>query len=288
MEPEKRIVEFWLNQKGFFVLKNINAGKSVIDFLALKFDSKNSSGDKIKLDKVVQVEVACSVSGEVLVNNYLSKFKDKNIMRKIKSVINSFVSSSFNNSLSTSPSTSSSSASSPVGVSKSVGNNLKYENWLITNTRVLKKDLKRDFGSDSSVSIIPFKEVIDEVIKKLDRQNYQDSVIRSLQLLKFLYLKSLMRGFRIGKQRLSRRERINLLKELLKQKGSVKVVLDEGLGEVITKRFLRKNKDWLVDFIRKLPKKERVNLFVKVSKTKKKGVNKVDNKRIKTLLSYFE
>ena len=38
MGPEKEIVQLWLNRKGFFTIKDINAGSRVIDMIAIKQD----------------------------------------------------------------------------------------------------------------------------------------------------------------------------------------------------------------------------------------------------------
>jgi len=80
MGPEKEIVELWLNRKGFFTIKDINAGSRVIDMLAIKQDKKL---------KIAHVEVACYISGSVSTkaNDLLKKFNSNSVTKKIKQSI---------------------------------------------------------------------------------------------------------------------------------------------------------------------------------------------------------
>ncbi len=80
MGPEKEIVELWLNRKGFFTIKDINAGTRVIDILAIKQDSQ---------PKVAHVEIACYVSGSINAkkDELFQKFNSNSVTKKIKQAI---------------------------------------------------------------------------------------------------------------------------------------------------------------------------------------------------------
>ena len=88
MNPEKEIVNLWLNKKGFFTINDINAGKNkVIDIIAIKL----ANG---KLERVEHVEVNCSISSTIVdkdINEYIRKFEDKTVIKKVKQVVKEFV-----------------------------------------------------------------------------------------------------------------------------------------------------------------------------------------------------
>jgi len=80
MGPEKEIVELWLNRKGFFTIKDINAGNRVIDMIAIKQEAQ---------PKIAHVEVACYVSGAISAktSDLLKKFESSSVSKKIKQSI---------------------------------------------------------------------------------------------------------------------------------------------------------------------------------------------------------
>ncbi|MBI2664892.1 hypothetical protein HYX10_06155 [Candidatus Woesearchaeota archaeon] len=78
MRAEKEIVELWLNRKGFFTIKDVNAGSRVIDFLAIKQDAN---------PKIAHVEVACFVSGDAKPSDLVKKFDSSAVVRKIRQTI---------------------------------------------------------------------------------------------------------------------------------------------------------------------------------------------------------
>ncbi|MAG16250.1 hypothetical protein CMO88_04270 [Candidatus Woesearchaeota archaeon] len=80
MGPEKEIVELWLNRKGFFTIKDINAGSRVIDMVAIKQD---------KTSKIAHVEVACYVSGSIATkaSDLMRKFNSAAVVKKIRQTI---------------------------------------------------------------------------------------------------------------------------------------------------------------------------------------------------------
>ena len=81
MGPEKEIVELWLNRKGFFTIKDINAGSRVIDLLAVKLDSP---------PKIAHFEVACYVSGSISAkpSEFLKKFDSSSATKTINNIQN--------------------------------------------------------------------------------------------------------------------------------------------------------------------------------------------------------
>ena len=146
MEAEKSIVNLWLNSKGFFIINDINAGKSVIDILAIKFSEGKS-------EKVKHVEVSCSLKGELPASEYQRIFESAEVKKKISQVLLEYV-----------------------------GSSVEYENVLVTNAKIPKEALH-------DITIIPFSKVISEVISSVDSQNYRNTVTRSIQLFKYIFLK---------------------------------------------------------------------------------------------------
>ncbi len=84
MFPEKEIVGMWLNAQGYLVVNDINAGKKVIDALALKVE-------KGQLIEAVHVEVAVSVTGfSSNFSEISNKFEDLLVKKTIGDYINKF------------------------------------------------------------------------------------------------------------------------------------------------------------------------------------------------------
>ncbi|MBS1266590.1 MAG: hypothetical protein MAG795_00557 [Candidatus Woesearchaeota archaeon] len=139
MFPEKKIVNIWLNQNGFSVINNINAGKNrVIDTLAIK-----SSKQK---PMVQHIEINCSVSMQPKSKRAIAKqFNNNEIEKEIKKFLK-----------------------------KHLGYTPKYQKVLVTTSTQKIKGIK----------IISFQKILFEVTNKLDMQNYQDPVIRTLQLIR--------------------------------------------------------------------------------------------------------
>ncbi len=236
MDAEKRVVELWLNRQGFFTIKDINAGKNVIDIIGIKL--KNS-----QLDRIVQVEVACSVSSELPITDYIKKFKDKEVIKKIRGIVSSFV-----------------------------GQDKEYEKILITTSRVNTKAV-------NDIQVIKFSNILTDVLAKLDKQNYQNAVVRTLQLVKFILLKrkKLVR-------KLSKREQLSQFGSFLPKREAYSIIMKSNLPEKITKNYLKKNKDWLVEFLRKIRKDEREKIIKGINRRKKKQ----KLVKVKPLRSFFK
>ncbi len=164
MSPEKDIVNWWLNRKGFFTLNSIRVAQNKeIDILAIKF------GNTIK---VHHVEVSCSIgpvgnltmdksdfneSVQKFVNR---KFEDLEIVKKLKKSISEFV-----------------------------GESYSYEKILVIGAlaKGTREKTIRELQS-RGIHIHKFEEILFEVIASLDKQNYRHPTIRNLQLMKYMLL----------------------------------------------------------------------------------------------------
>lgn len=144
MNPEKSIVNLWLNKKGFFTVNDINAGSRVIDILAIK----QKDGTRVQ-----HIETMCSITSAVVTGaekkDLMKKFDDVNVVKQVKNKIKSYL-----------------------------GTDADYEKVLVATGDV---DLK-------GVNVIRFDDVLLDVIKDLDTQYYKNSVVRTMQLLKYLLI----------------------------------------------------------------------------------------------------
>lgn len=78
MNPEQQIVNLWLNNQGFFTVNDINAGKRVIDIIAIRQE---------KEPKIQHVEVNCSVAGNMATKKdqeeLLKRFNSNSVVRAV-------------------------------------------------------------------------------------------------------------------------------------------------------------------------------------------------------------
>ena len=219
MNAEREIVELWLNKLGFFTMKNINAGKNVISLIAIKTKNKG-------VERAAHIEVACSISNNLSMQDYLKKFNDKNVESKVKSVLKKFV-----------------------------GKDVNYEKILVTTA-------KRKF---KEVQTIDFQDVLRNVIKNLDKQKYNDSTIRTLQLLKFIYLKR-----NKSYKDIPNSKKKEIFISSLGDKRFQREFINSIYAEDIIKKYLRRNKTFLVEYLRSLSRKTRDNLLSEIQKEKPK------------------
>jgi len=85
LNPEKKVVDFWLNQKGFFTIKNINVAENKeIDFIAIKFGDEG-------IRKIIHYEVYCSISSPPNLAELKKRFEDKLVVKKINGIIEKFI-----------------------------------------------------------------------------------------------------------------------------------------------------------------------------------------------------
>lgn len=151
MNPEKEIVNWWLNKRGFFTINSIKVAKNKeIDILALKL--KNG-----KLEKILHVETYCSISSvdNLSPKQYLEKFEDKLVVNKVKDCIKKY-----------------------INVDKG------HEKSLVLGATAKLEDFKKLKG----IKIYLFEDILTDVLVSLNKQNYRNEIIRTLQLVKFLAL----------------------------------------------------------------------------------------------------
>ena len=151
MEAEREIILWWLNKEGYFTLHSIKAAQNrEIDILAIKVE-------KGSLKKIVHVESATSISSSDAQRpqKYLERFTSPSVRKKLAQVIRDYL-----------------------------GVEAGYERMLVIgSTHRLK-----EFKELEDITIKEFKDVIYDVLQNLDRQNYFNSTIRTLQVMKFILL----------------------------------------------------------------------------------------------------
>ncbi len=221
IEPEREIVNWWLNRSGFFTLNNIKAGKNKkIGTLALKFKEPES--------KIQHIEVNCSVSYprnltldkspiDKSVETYVNKKFDDAI---IVNVINK-------------------------SIKELTGQEKPYEKTVIlgniahVNKGKIIKALKK-----KRIKVIKFEDILCEVMQTLDRQNYQSATIRNLQLVKHILMaepKTLASLLNHEKSNiLNMHTRENFLKEFLSHEENQRIIQKE-LNEQIIIDLLKKS-----------------------------------------------
>lgn len=151
MNPEKEIVSWWLHKQGFFTISSIKAPHNrEIDILAIKIDDGT-------LESVWHVESAISVASidNVKPQEYKQRFDDKSIQKRVKEALKNHL-----------------------------GRVTSYKKVLVVGATSNLSEFKRLEGID----VIEFGDVISEVILKLDKQNYRNITLRTMQLLKYLAL----------------------------------------------------------------------------------------------------
>ncbi len=161
MSAEKQVVDYWLNCQGFFTITNLKAANRDVGILALKF----SEGS---VKEVWHVEVNCSITTSV------SDTGD------VKKLVGSFVSNHFNN------------QTIVTAINKYLKSHLgnyDYRKKLVFGSisRSRRDDIIKGFSAEG-IAVIEFKDVLTEVMQKLDTQYYKNDIVRSMQLVKYLLL----------------------------------------------------------------------------------------------------
>lgn len=150
MSPEREILNLWLSQNGYFTISRINAGKNRV------IDTIALKSASPPSTNILHIEVACSVSSTLLTapekQELLKRFTHPNVERAVKRAI-----------------------------AQHLREEYPFENVLVTNYENARLE---------GVRVIPFGEVLTEVLNSMDRQNYRNSVIRTVQLIKYLLLSS--------------------------------------------------------------------------------------------------
>lgn len=194
MNPEKQIVNLWLNSQGFFTVNDINAGKRVVDIIAVKQEEEL---------RVQHVEVNCSVAGNIATSKeqeeLLKRFNSQNVVKAVNKSIKELL-----------------------------GKSSEYKKVLVTTYNNINV---------SGISVLNFDKLLGDVVSNLDTQNYRNSVIRSVQLIKYVLMSNPeSMAFLIAKRGknkvLTQSEREKLITQLLSQE-SVKNVFKKKKNEKV-------------------------------------------------------
>lgn len=221
VEPEREIVNWWLNRNGFFTLNNIKAGRNKeIGTLALKFKEPDSS--------IQHIEVNCSVSYprnltldkgpvEKSVGDYVNKkFDDSIVVEVIKKSIKEL-----------------------TGREKQYEKTIVLGNIAQANKGRILKELKK-----KGIKVIGFEDILCEVMQNLDRQNYQSTTVRNLQLVKHILMSEPKVLARLlnheGSNILNQNTRENFLREFLSHEENQRIIQKE-LNEQIIIDLLKKS-----------------------------------------------
>lgn len=209
MEPEREIVNWWLNRNGFFTLNNIKAAKNKeIGTLALKFGKEGSD--------IQHIEVNCSVSYptnltmdksgiEKSVEDYTTKkFESEIIVKKIEESIRELT-----------------------------GQEKKYQKAVVLgNLAQANRNKAIKLLKSKGYIVYKFEDVLCDVIKNLDKQNYQSATIRNLQLIKYILLSEPRALSKLLKKEgetdiLNQNSREEFLKEFLSQEENQRIIQKE-------------------------------------------------------------
>jgi hypothetical protein len=240
MNPEKEIVNLWLNKQGFFTVSEINANSRVIDIIAIK-------QGKEKNTIVKHVELHCSVSSPSTIvsekekSDLIRKFNDGKVVTAVERTIKNYL-----------------------------GEVENYEKVLITTKKV----------SLSGITVVSFHEVLSDVVAELDRQNYSNPIVRSLQLAKFVMMSNpsnvaslVAGGEEVKIQALTSQRKEQLLKKLLKQDFARRVFgrkENEDLAIEVLKNSPLKNPERLAAAIEKSLTKRTATMFINLLLKQKK------------------
>lgn len=184
MNPEKAIVNLWLNRRGFFTVHDLNAGNRVIDLIAIK------QKDALRIQ---HIEISCSISSGMVTEkerkDLFNKFNDPNVIKKVKRSIKEYI-----------------------------GKDAEYEKVLVSTNSVDLGDIK----------VMSFDGMLLDVMKDLDRQYYKNSVVRTMQLLKYLLIArpaslAVLLGKEDAYKPLTHAGRARFIKDMLLQDVSKKI-----------------------------------------------------------------
>ena len=194
MYSEKKIVNIWLQQRGYSVVNNLNAGRNrVVDTLAIKLE-------KDKPIDIQHIEVSCSVTKTSEKRaDVIEKFKNKSVEKKIAQYL-----------------------------TEHIGSVPEYKKVFISTS---------DYDIDEII-VHRFENIFFEVMDNLDKQNYNDPIIRTLQLVKYLsiaepdVLAKLIKK-KGGSEVLKMQDREQFLQRLLLQKETKRILAKESFEPIL-------------------------------------------------------
>jgi hypothetical protein len=204
MSAEREILNFWLNQKGYFTINKIKEKNKDIGILGIKFSSQKPS--------FIHFVVTLSVRSTFLESGNVEKsvsafgkeyFSDPDIVSAMKTLIE-----------------------------RHTGSKDSYKKSVVLG--LIPADKRKEVVEQFlrlDIEVIEFTAILSEVVNSLGTHYYRDDVIRSLQLVKFLLLQ---RPAYLAK--LLEKEQLNInkqgkLMELLLQQEGVKKTLSRESGE---------------------------------------------------------
>lgn len=194
MYSEKKIVNIWLQQRGYSVINNLNAGRNrVIDTLAIKLE-KNKPID------IQHIEVSCSVTKtSEKRTDVIEKFNNKSVKKKIEQYLK-----------------------------KHIGSVPDYKKVFVSTS---------DYEIEG-ITVHKFEDVFFEVMDNLDKQNYNDPIIRTLQLVKFLSIAEPNTLAKLikkkgGSEMMKMQDREQFLRRLLMQKESKRILAKQSFEPIL-------------------------------------------------------
>ena len=149
MNPEKEIISWWLHQQGYFTISSVKAPQNKeIDILAIKVKDRGVAD-------VWHIECACSISSvdSMAPAEYKARFDDPVITRIVRETIKNYV-----------------------------GDHDAYQKVLVIG---FTSNLG-EFEALEGIKVLQLSSILEDVFVGLDKQNYRNSTIRTLQLLKYL------------------------------------------------------------------------------------------------------
>lgn len=221
MNAEKEILIWWLNNKGYFTLSSINAGRNKeIDVIAVKLENG--------IKEIKQYEVMVSISQTVAddptsknINDIIKKkFNDKLIQKKVNSVIKEHIGS--------------------------------YENYKRTIViGALPKSGSKKIVSkfkDNQIGVVKFENILFDVLKNISGMNFNNPVIRTLQIFKYLLLSNPIKLAKISHESMimNTTDQGNFIKALLANEDSqasiTKKISEADLIRILTNSSLKEPK----------------------------------------------
>lgn len=161
MSAEKEIVNFWCNKRGYFTINNIKTSNNKdVGILAIKFNG-------VRIEEINHIEVSCSIIGNAgetadIEEGVLNIIKDRFENRDTRAALSEYV-KDFQ--------------------SKNVSRYIV----LGSVTRSRKKSILKCFR-ENYVEVLEFESIVREVFRDLDTQYYKNDILRTLQLVKYLFL----------------------------------------------------------------------------------------------------
>jgi len=161
MSAEKDILNFWLNQEGYFTINKIKTKNKDIGILALKFDSKKPKFIHFVITLSVRSTFLDSVNVDKTISTYCTEnFSDEMVVEEIERLIE-----------------------------KHSGLKQAYEKSVVLGLlpEQKKKEIIEKFSA-KNVTVFEFTKILSDVVSGLRTHYYKDDIIRSLQLMKYLLL----------------------------------------------------------------------------------------------------